>query len=112
MLDSQAKSRIRSRAEALHEPRHDDEGPIKPASANEKNIAPQEGLARASSGMPVMTSPLTNINNITLPTPRQRLVHPTLSDSQCVGTISKSFQAEPWSGEDDGYNGLGFGIGS
>jgi hypothetical protein len=62
--------------------------PIKVASANGKKTAPQEGLARESSGMPMMINPLTSISNsMTLPTPRQRIVHPIRSDSEYVGTI-------------------------
>ncbi len=62
--------------------------PIAAVSAKGKRRAPQEGLVRASSGKLTMMSALTSVSNsTTLPTPRQRIVHPIRIDSQYVGSI-------------------------
>ena len=87
--------------------------PITPTSAKGTKNAVQEGLVRESSGMPMMISPLTSISNsMTLPTPRQRIVHPIRSDSRYVGLI-EILQPPILSslGEDHGCDGLGFGTG-
>lgn len=84
--------------------------PIEVTSANGKKTAPQEGLARESSGMPVMISPLISINNsIMLPTPRQRIVHPIRSDSQYVGTIlNNPFHLRPSQGPVKATDAMGW----